>query len=148
MANDMMNRRNDMMDAMNDWFGFPRNFLGFPRNFFDDTEIENIMQSDVAETDKDYTVKIDMPGMNKEDINVNYKDGFLTVVGSRKSFKDTSDKDKNIIHKERSEGRISRSYRLPNIVASEIHAKYDNGVLTITLPKQTAGNDGNSIQID
>ena len=90
MANDMMNRRNDMMDAMNDWFGFPR-------NFFDDTEIENIMQSDVAETDKDYTVKIDMPGMNKEDINVNYKDGLLTVAGSRKSFKDTSNKDKNII---------------------------------------------------
>lgn len=148
MANDMMNRRNDMMDAMNDWFGFPRNFLGFPRNFFDDTEIENIMQSDVAETDKDYTVKIDMPGMNKEDINVNYKDGFLTVVGSRKSFKDTSDKYKNIIHKERSEGRISRSYRLPNIVASEIHAKYDNGVLTITLPKQNAGDDSNSIHID
>ncbi|EGF35429.1 low molecular weight heat shock protein [Lactobacillus helveticus MTCC 5463] len=106
------------------------------------------MQSDVAETDKDYTVKIDMPGMNKEDINVNYKDGFLTVVGSRKSFKDTSDKDKNIIHKERSEGRISRSYRLPNIVASEIHAKYDNGVLTITLPKQNAGDDSNSIHID
>lgn len=140
MANDIMNRRNDMMDAMNDWFGFPR-------NFFDDTEIENIMQSDVAETDKNYTVKIDMPGMNKEDINVNYKDGFLTVAGSRKSFKDTSDKDKNIIHKERSEGRISRSYRLPNIVASEIHAKYDNGVLTITLPKQNAGDDSNSIHI-
>lgn len=141
MANDMMNRRNDMMDAMNDWFGFPR-------NFFDDTEIENIMQSDVAETDKDYTVKIDMPGMNKEDINVNYKDGLLTVAGSRKSFKDTRDKDKNIIHKERSEGRISRSYRLPNIVASEIHAKYDNGVLTIILPKQNAGDDSNSIHID
>ena len=141
MANAMMNRRNDMMDAMNDWFGFPR-------NFFDDTEIENIMQSDVAETDKDYTVKIDMPGMNKEDINVNYKDGLLTVAGSRKSFKDTRDKDKNIIHKERSEGRISRSYRLPNIVASEIHAKYDNGVLTIILPKQNAGDDSNSIHID
>ena len=79
---------------------------------------------------------------------VNYKDGLLTVAGSRKSFKDTSDKDKNIIHKERSEGRISRSYRLPNIVASEIHAKYDNGVLTIILPKQNAGDDSNSIHID
>ena len=141
MANDMMNRRNYMMDAMNDWFGFPR-------NFFDDNEIENIMQSDVAETDKDYLVKIDMPGMDKQDINVNYNDGTLNVSGTRKSFKDTSDKNRNIIHKERSEGSISRSYRLPNVVASEIHAKYDNGVLTITLPKETAGNDGNSIQID
>lgn len=128
-------------DGYNDWFGFPR-------NFFDDNEIENIMQSDVAETDKDYLVKIDMPGMDKQDINVNYNDGTLNVSGTRKSFKDTSDKNRNIIHKERSEGSISRSYRLPNVVASEIHAKYDNGVLTITLPKETAGNDGNSIQID
>lgn len=129
MANDMMNRRNDMMDV-------------------DDNEIENIMQSDVAETDKDYLVKIDMPGMDKQDINVNYNDGTLNVSGTRKSFKDTSDKNRNIIHKERSEGSISRSYRLPNVVASEIHAKYDNGVLTITLPKETAGDDGNSIKID
>ena len=141
MANDMMNRRNDMMDAMNDWFGFPR-------NFFDDNEIENIMQSDVAETDKDYLVKIDMPGMDKQDINVNYNDGTLNVSGTRKSFKDTSDKNRNTIHKERSEGSISRSYRLPNVAASESRAKYDNGVLTITLPRETAGNDGNSIQID
>ncbi|XGK33113.1 Hsp20/alpha crystallin family protein [Lactobacillus acidophilus] len=141
MANDMMNRRNDMMDTMNDWFGFPR-------NFFDDSEIENIMQSDVAETDKDYVVKIDMPGMNKDDIKLNYKDGVLSVAGTRKAFKDTNDKERNIIHKERSEGSISRSYRLPNVVANEIHAKYDNGVLTITLPKQTAGDDDNSIQID
>ena len=141
MANDMMNRRNDMMDAMNDWFGFPR-------NFFDDSEIENIMQSDVAETDKDYVVKIDMPGMNKDDIKLNYKDGVLSVAGTRQAFKDTSDKNRNIIHQERSEGSISRSYRLPNVVASDIHAKYGNGVLTITLPKQTASDDGNSIQID
>ena len=141
MANDMMNRRNDMMDAMNDWFGFPR-------NFFDDSEIENIMQSDVAETDKNYVVKIDMPGMNKDDIKLNYKDGVLSVAGTSQAFKDTSDKSRNIIHQERSEGSISRSYRLPNVVASDIHAKYDNGVLTITLPKQTAGDDGNSIQID
>lgn len=76
MANNMMNRRNDMMDAMNDWFGFPR-------NFFDDNEIENIMQSDVAETDKDYLVKIDMPGMDKQDINVNYNDGTLTIMTVR-----------------------------------------------------------------
>lgn len=129
-------------DGCNEWL------VWFPRNFFDDNEIENIMQSDVAETDKDYMVKIDMPGMDKHDININYKDGTLNVSGTRKSFKDTSDKNRNVIHKERSEGSISRSYRLPNVVASEIHAKYDNGVLTITLPKETAGDDGNSIKID
>lgn len=141
MANEMMNRRNDMFDAMNDWFGFPK-------NFFDDKELTNMMQSDVAESDKDYIVKIDMPGMNKTDINLNYKDGILSVDATRKSFVDKSDKEHNIIHKERSEGHVSRSFRLPNVVANQIHAKYDDGVLTVTLPKQTADSSDSSIQID
>ncbi|WP_278390608.1 Hsp20/alpha crystallin family protein [Lactobacillus acetotolerans] len=142
MANDMMNRNNnDIFDAMNDW-------LDFPRNFFDNKEMSKMMQSDVAENDKEYTVKVDMPGMDKNKININYNDGVLSISGSRKSFKDNSKKDNSIIHKERVEGHISRSFRLPNVVASNSHAKYDNGVLTITLPKQSAGNGDNSIQID
>lgn len=142
MANDMMNRNNnDIFDAMNDW-------LDFPRNFFDNREMSRMMQSDVAENDKEYTVKVDMPGMDKSKININYNDGVLSISGSRKSFKDNSKKDNSIIHKERMEGHISRSFRLPNVVASNSHAKYDNGVLTITLPKQSAGNGDNSIQID
>jgi len=142
MANDIMNRNNnDIFDAMNDW-------LDFPRNFFDNKEMSKMMQSDVAENDKEYTVKVDMPGMDKSKININYNDGVLSISGSRKSFKDNSKKDNSIIHKERMEGHISRSFRLPNVVASNIHAKYDNGVLTITLPKQSAGNGDNSIQID
>lgn len=141
MANEMMNRRNDMFDAMNDWFGFPK-------NFFEDKEIANMMQSDVAESDKDYVVKIDMPGMNKTDINLNYRDGILSVDATRKSFVDKSDKEHNLIHKERSEGHVSRSFRLPNVVANQIHAKYDDGVLTVTLPKQTADSSDSSIQID
>lgn len=141
MANEMMNRRNDMFDAMNDWFGFPK-------NFFDDNEISNIMQSDVAENDKEYIVKIDMPGLDKDKINLNYSNGVLSVAATRKSFKDTSDKKHNIIHKERSEGHVSRSFRLPNIVANQIHAKYDDGVLTVTLPKQSADSSDSSIQID
>ncbi|MDY5609951.1 MAG: Hsp20/alpha crystallin family protein, partial [Lactobacillus johnsonii] len=53
MANEMMkNRNNDnMMDQLSDWFSFPK-------DFFDDSSIKNIMQSDVAETDKDYIVKV------------------------------------------------------------------------------------------
>ncbi len=142
MANEMMNRRgNDMFDAMNDWFGFPK-------HFFDENELSNIMQSDVAENDKDYVVKVDMPGMNKDKINLNYNNGILSISGNRETFKDMSDKKHNIIHQERSEGHISRSFRLPNVVASDIHAKYDNGVLTVTLPKQTAGDNGSSIHID
>lgn len=142
MANDMMNRHNDLFDAMNDWFDLPR-------KFFDDGDMAKLMQSDVVENDKEYIIKVDMPGMDKNDINLNYNNGILSVSGSRKSFKDLSnDKNNSLIHRERSEGHISRSFRLPNVVASDIHAKYDNGVLTITLPKQSSGQSDNSIQID
>lgn len=142
MANDMMNRHNDLFDAMNDWFDLPR-------KFFDDGDMAKLMQSDVVENDKEYIIKVDMPGMDKNNINLNYNNGILSVSGSRKSFKDLSnDKNNSLIHRERSEGHISRSFRLPNVVASDIHAKYDNGVLTITLPKQSSGQSDNSIQID
>ncbi|MCT6821484.1 MAG: Hsp20/alpha crystallin family protein [Lactobacillus apis] len=140
MANDMMNRRNDLFDAMNDWFDLPR-------KFFDDTNVAKLMQSDVIENDKEYVIKIDMPGMDKSNINLSYNNGILSVSGSRKSFKDMS-KDNSLIHRERIDGHISRSFRLPNVVASEISAKYDNGVLTITLPKQSSDQSDNSIQID
>lgn len=140
MANDMMNRRNDLFDAMNDWFDLPR-------KFFDDTNVAKLMQSDVIENDKEYVIKVDMPGMDKSNINLSYNNGILSVSGSRKSFKDMS-KDNNLIHRERIDGHISRSFRLPNVVASEISAKYDNGVLTITLPKQSSDQSDNSIQID
>lgn len=142
MANDMMNRHNDLFDAMNDWFDLPR-------KFFDDGDMAKLMQSDVVENDKEYIIKVDMPGMDKNNINLSYNNGILSVSGSRKSFKDLSnEKNNSLIHRERSEGHISRSFRLPNVVASEIHAKYDNGVLTITLPKQSSGESDNSIQID
>ena len=130
MANDMMNRQNnDMFDVMNDWFDLPK-------NFFNDTDFVNMMKSDVVENDKDYIVKI------------NYSDGILSVSGSRESLKNLDKKDDSVIHQERQEGHISRSFRLPNIVANKIHAKYDDGVLTITLPKQTADSSDSSIQID
>lgn len=136
-----MNRRNhDMFDAMNDWFGFPK-------NFFDDTNLTSMMQSDVSENEKEYTVKIDMPGLKKDEIHLSYNDNILTVSGNRKSSKDSKDKN-NVIHQERSVGHFSRSYRFANVVANQIHAKYDEGVLTITLPKQNADESNSSIQID
>lgn len=142
MANDLMNgRKNDMMDRMNDWFGNAR-------DFFDNSILANTMQSDVAETDKDYIVKIDMPGIDKDKINLTYTNGVLTVSGTRKSFKDLSAKDGSVIHQERSEGLVSRSFRLPDVDAANIHANYTNGVLTVNLPKQSSSSNGNSIKID
>lgn len=142
MAHEMMNRHNhDMFDAMNDWFGFPQ-------NFFDDRSWENVMPADVSESDSDYTVKVDLPGMQKNQIKLNYSNDVLTVAGDRKTFVDKSDKSKNLIHQERSTGHVSRSFRLPNVKVDQIHASYNDGVLTVTLPKETASTSNGDISID
>lgn len=140
MANDLSKRNADMMDQLNDWFGFPK-------DFFDNNSVKNIMQSDVAETDKDYIVKVDMPGMEKNDINVSYNNGTLTISGTRNAFKNLDDKEGTMIHEERSVGRVQRAYHLPDVNAKEITAKDENGVLTVTLPKQSSQNSSN-IKID
>lgn len=148
MANELMNRRNrNPLDRFNDWFN--DDFFGFPRDDFANVSLANIMQSDIAETDKEYVVKIDMPGMQKDKINLNYQNGVLSVSGSRESFSDLSDKDGNIIHNERSIGHVSRKFRLPDVEKSAISAKYEGGVLTVTLPKATEkSDDANQIKID
>ncbi|MGN1406964.1 Hsp20/alpha crystallin family protein [Lactobacillus sp.] len=141
MANDLMNRYNDLFDHMGGW-------LDNSKDFLDSHAFRNILQSDVAEDDKEYTVKVDVPGMNKDDIHLAYSDGLLTISGHRSTFKDDSDKKKNLVRQERSEGSVSRSFSLPNVDKKNISAKLDDGVLTITLPKASPVEDEDSITIE
>lgn len=141
MANDLMNRYNDLFDHMGGW-------LDNSKDFLDSHAFRNILQSDVAEDDKEYTVKVDVPGMNRDDIHLAYSDGILTISGHRSTFKNDSDKKKNLVRQERSEGSVSRSFSLPNVDKKNISAKLDNGVLTITLPKTSPVEDEDSITIE
>lgn len=141
MANDLMNRYNDLFDHMGGW-------LDNSKDFLDSHAFRNILQSDVAEDDKEYTVKVDVPGMNRDDIHLAYSDGILTISGHRSTFKNDSDKKKNLVRQERSEGSVSRSFSLPNVDKKNISAKLDNGVLTITLPKASPVEDEDSITIE
>lgn len=136
-----MNRYNDLFDHMGGW-------LDNSKDFLDSHAFRNILQSDVAEDDKEYTVKVDVPGMNKDDIHLAYSDGILTISGHRSTFKDDSDKKKSLVRQERSEGSVSRSFSLPNVDKKNISAKLDNGVLTITLPKASPVEDEDSITIE
>lgn len=136
-----MNHYNDLFDHMGGW-------LDNSKDFLDSHAFRNILQSDVAEDDKEYTVKVDVPGMNRDDIHLAYSDGILTISGHRSTFKDDSDKKKNLVRQERSEGSVSRSFSLPNVDKKNISAKLDNGVLTITLPKASPVEDEDSITIE
>ncbi|MCH3923153.1 Hsp20/alpha crystallin family protein [Limosilactobacillus sp.] len=144
MANEIQRRNNNLFDNlmnMRDWMN---------DDFFSGlTPVSDHMKTDVAETDKGYQVKIDMPGFAKKDIHINYANNILSVTGHRDTFADDSDKEGNILHSERSYGQMSRQYRLPDVDRTKVNAHYENGVLTLDLPKLAASEDNDShIEID
>ena len=89
---------------------------------------------EVTESKADYTVKFDVPGLSKDQIKIELHDGFLTVTGERREEKKEDDKKRHF--SEVSYGMFTRSLSFPTQVSAErVEAKYDSGVLTITIPK-------------
>jgi len=102
-------------------------------DFLDEFETRSF-RVDVKETDKEYIVEADLPGCDKNNINVSYDDGVLTIAAS---YEETAEeKDKNYIRRERRRGNFSRSLSIPeDVKADEIKASFKDGVLKVTLPK-------------
>ncbi len=91
-------------------------------------------RTDLSETPNGYRLQLDVPGLSKEDLNINYKDNQLTVSGERTS--DRTNEDEEYVRVERSFGQFYRAFTLPRSVnADDITASYENGVLTIRVPK-------------
>ena len=89
---------------------------------------------DIAETETALEVKVDLPGIKPDDVEISVTDDRLTIQGERKEEKET--KDKTVHRIERSYGSFHRSIALPaGTKADEVSAESDNGVITITLPK-------------
>ena len=127
---------------------FFEDFFDFP--VFDDRAMQkaqkklygrhaaNMMKTDVQEHDGHYEVDIDLPGFKKDEISLELKDGYL-VISAAKGF-DTEEKEKQnkkFVRRERYAGSMSRSFYVgEDIKQEDIHAKYENGVLKLTLPKE------------
>jgi HSP20 family protein len=87
---------------------------------------------DIFETDMDLVIEAEVPGISKEDLKLNIEDDILTLEGEKKS----ENKDEEYLCKESKEGRFSESFSLPeNVDKDKIKAKFENGVLRITIPK-------------
>ncbi|KRM86348.1 Hsp20/alpha crystallin family protein [Lacticaseibacillus thailandensis] len=143
MANEMM-RRNDM-------FADPF-FDNLGRHFFDDffapRQVRGL-KTDIEDRGNSYVARVDVPGINKDDIHLNYQDNVLSIQVTKHTDADHSDKDGNLLMQERSYGSMSRSYRLPYVDADQIKASYNDGVLSITLPKvKEEEQTGHEINID
>lgn len=102
---------------------------------------------DVKENGSDYTVSAEIPGVKKEDIHVAVEGGLVTVSAEVKQ-EDVQKKDDKVLRSERYYGSVARSISLPQDVDSaQAKAKYDNGVLTLTLPKKQGGG-GQRLRIE
>lgn len=89
---------------------------------------------DVVEEKDSFLVKMDLPGLTKDDVNVTIQDNFLTVKGERKH--EVEKKDTNFYHRERVYGAFARTVELPTRVdATKVQANFRDGVLHVTLPK-------------
>jgi HSP20 family protein len=89
---------------------------------------------DVYENKDNFVVKVELPGMKKEDINISLHDGSLSISGERKS--EGQYEDAEVYRAERFFGRFQRSVTLPAAVAADkVKAQYKDGILTVTLPK-------------
>ena len=97
---------------------------------------KNMMKTDVRETDGSYEVDIDLPGFKKDEINVQLKDGYLTINAAKGLDKDKKDKEGNYIRRERYAGSMSRSFYIgEHIRESDVHAKFEDGILRLSIPK-------------
>ena len=135
MAHELMNRRNDLFGGLNDFFDNDHFFNNLGRMYYGLAE-HNDLKTDIKETDHDYKVTVEVPGLDKKDINVRYDNDVLTISGKKDSFSDEADKEGNTLMSERSYGSFTRQYRIPRVDAAGIKGKYEDGILKITLPKE------------
>ena len=122
--------RRNLMNLPND---LDRFFGNFGMDFSSTDTVWN-PAVDIAENEKGYEVKAELPGMKKDDIKITFENDVLTLSGERKS--ETEEENKNFHRVERSYGKFERCFHLPkNIKANDIKADYKNGILTVNVPK-------------
>lgn len=102
---------------------------------------------DIIQSDRDVIVKADVPGVKKEDISVTVTEDTISIRGEVKS--DYEEKKENYFHSERFFGTYSRTLPLPTLVAADkATAKFEDGVLTITIPKAGKPTRGHVVDIE
>ena len=95
------------------------------------------MKTDVRETDNTYELDVDLPGFKKDEVQLDLKDGYLTISAAKGLDKDQEDKKGKYIRQERYAGACSRSFFVgEGIEPRDVSAKFEDGILRVSLPKQ------------
>lgn len=127
-------------NLLDDWFGVPfeNEFFG-KKNPLYGKHAKNLMRTDVRETENSYELDVDLPGFKKDEINVQLDNGYLTISASKGLDKDQKDEKGRYIRQERYAGAMQRSFYVGDAVSQEdIKAKYEDGILKLSVPKKDA----------
>ena len=117
-------------NLLDDFFDFP-----FGSNYT--ATDSSLMKTDIKEMENGYEVTMNLPGVKKEDVKAELKDGCLTISASSNSNKDEKDEEGRDIRRERYSGSCSRSFYVGDAVTeADIKAKFENGTLTMMIPKK------------
>lgn len=95
------------------------------------------MSTDIRELEDSYQIDMELPGFTKEDVKAELKDGYMTIEASHSENKEDKTNDGRYIRRERYSGSYTRSFYVgESITENDIRAKFTDGVLTVTVPKQ------------
>ena len=97
---------------------------------------KNLMKTDVRETEDTYELDIDLPGFKKDEVTVDLKDGCLTISAAKGLDKEEQDKKGRYIRQERYAGACSRSFYVGDVEPKDVSAKFEDGILRISMPKE------------
>ena len=134
-----INRRRGLspFDTFEDAFtSYVDNFFNYVDDFFNmgfPTDFDTCIRADIKENDKEYIIEADMPGFDKNDIEIELVDDRLTIMA--KKDEKVEEQGENYIRRERRYGQTARSFIVEGIEHEDVVAEYKNGVLKITLPK-------------
>ena len=131
-------RRNNLSayNPFREMDAFERNFFNDPfGSWFDHSALASF-KTDIKDNGDSYTLEADLPGFRKEDIHIDIDDDILSIQAEHKDSNDEKDGKGDYIRRERYYGSYSRSFNVSEIDVENIKAAYENGVLTLTMPKK------------
>jgi HSP20 family molecular chaperone IbpA len=116
---------------LDDFFDYPEKSFSFRTS-----NANGLMKTDIKENENAFEVSIALPGVKKDDIEIELKDEYLTISATSNMKKDEDDKKSNYIRRERYYGSCSRSFYVGDAVTeNDIKASYEDGILTLDIPK-------------
>ena len=129
----------NLFDVFDD---FDRDFFrgfGRPEHVLYGKNASRLMKTDVKETDEGYEVDVDLPGFNKDEIKLDLNNGYLTISTEKSLNKENKENKGKMLRQERYVGTMQRSFYVgESITEDDIKAKFENGVLSLMIPKKEA----------